>query len=169
MDDFKVLLANANPPTNQPLIQKWFEFPLSNTQVTTSLNPNIPQETYLILDYQAPIKLPANDNIDHLNRLFEAYQSIQDPGIKSVAQTLVDQWFTDVIELAEQQSALTRYPNFKNVADVVFDWVDRGLIFSDIPKTFLRYVDIQGIGDFLEASGAYLVTIQGVIEYNAYL
>lgn len=165
MDDWKVYIVNLGSYNAGSPIGAWFSLPLNIDELIEKLQLHDGHVEYAIHDYEAPIAIDEYENLSHLNQMYEAYQSIEDPLIKKSVSALLSEWFDDVIDLADHQDDLLVYHGVQSMRDLAYDLIDSGALYGDLPAQILPYLDYEALGEAIEQSGNYLVLNGCVIEY----
>lgn len=75
-------------------------------------------------------------------------------------------WFTSLEELFEHRDDIVYYSDCESMEDVAAYYVEETGQLGEVPSNLQSYINYQALGRDMEIEGNFLVTSNGIFEYN---
>lgn len=164
-DEMQVYITNLGKYNEGEQVGAWFHFPLDFDVIKERIGLSNEYEEYAIHDYELPVRVSEYESISRLNKIYACVQMLAETPLLPAMQALIDEWFSDVEDLADHADDINYY-DAGSMEDIAIEAVESGALFGELPASVQSYLDYAAIGRDLELDGNYLVTNNGIFEYT---
>lgn len=166
-------------PVDGEIRSAWFTLPTDEEEVSEILGIDAYEETYRILETEAPFaedyeeisildtqgfpcSVSEYSSIEELNSLYNAIQELPDYLVDALDE-LIDE-FGSIEGVCENQDRVIYHSECADMADVARYYVLELGILGEIPPFFTEFINYEDYGATLLSSGTYIETSHGMYE-----
>ncbi|WP_423363098.1 antirestriction protein ArdA [Mycoplasma sp. P36-A1] len=166
MNELSVYITNLGKYNEGEIVGAWFNLPVDFEEVKETIGLNDEYEEFAIHDYELPVKISEYTSINELNELASKLQELEGTPIYDCIDEIMNNWFNILDEIIEHQVDIICYSDCHSTEDLARYFIEELRLFGEISDKLEPYIDYMKLGRDLDIEGNYILSKNGVLEYN---
>jgi len=173
----RIYITDLEAYNNGHLVGAWSQLPMNEDLLAESIE-NVLQEgksicedehfheEYFITDYECDyMEIEEYSNLDKLNEIAEAMESIDEDGVKAINFLIENQFVKDIFEAIESYEESVRIYEDSTMEDIAYNLIEECYNLDDMPSIIANNIDYESIARDMEIEGSYYKVDSDIYEY----